>query len=300
MCAQATEDIKTDQLLGALGGHVRSLRAQRGMTRKSLARNSGVSERYLAQLELGRGNISIVLLARIAAALRIEVADLLRMREAHTAEEVLISDLLREMTPDAHKALLQMFSEQFAVPLETRRRIALIGLRGAGKTSQGRLLAQKLGIPFVHVGSEIELLAGMSTSEIFSLSGQSGYRRLEEKALMQALRKHDRCVLETGGSMVLDPSLLNTLLATCFVVWLHALPEDHLRRLVAEGDVRPMQDTDDALSNVRRILAERQQFYSKAHATVDTSGKTVEACVSELSRIVPGGAKGPIADLPDT
>ena len=297
MCAHATEDIKSGQLLGVLGDRVRSLRAHRGMTRKVLARDSGVSERYLAQLEQGQGNISVVLLARVAAALRIEISDLLRMRERHTAEEVLISDLLRDMSPDTHKALLQMFSEQFSVPLDARRRIALIGLRGAGKTSQGRLLAKRLEIPFVHLGSEIELLAGMSTSEIFSLSGQSGYKRLEEKALMQALRKHDRCVLETGGSIVMDTSLLNTLLTTCFVVWLYTYPEEYMRRIVAEGDVRPMQNTDDSMSNMRRILAEREEFYSKAHASIDTSGKTVEECVSELTRIAPNGAKSVMTDV---
>jgi XRE family aerobic/anaerobic benzoate catabolism transcriptional regulator len=300
MCAQASEDIKSEQLLGLLGGRVRSIRAHRGMTRKSLSRNSGVSERHLAQLEQGQGNISIVLLARIAAALRIEVSDLLRVRENHTAEEVLISDLLRDMTPEAHKAVLQMFSEQFTVPPDSRRRIALVGLRGAGKSSQGRLLAERLEIPFVHLGGEIELLAGMSASEIFSLSGQSGYRRLEEKALMQVLQKHDRCVLETGGSIVMDASLLNTLLATCFVVWLYTRPEEYLRRLVAEGDVRPMQQSDDALLNVRRILAEREEFYSKAHTSIDTTGKSIGECVSELTCLVPTGAKSPSTDFPDT
>ena len=291
MRADVIEDIKSGQLLGALGKRVRSLRAHRGMTRKALARESDVSERYLAKLEQGRGNISVVLLARVAAALRTEVSDLLRMREQHTAEEVLIYDLLRDMSPETHKALLQMLSGQFAVPLDARRRIALVGLRGAGKTTQGKLLARRLEIPFVHLGSEIESLAGMSTSEIFSLSGQAGYRRLEEQALMQALREHDRCVLETGGSIVMDTSLLNTLLTTCFVAWLYTFPEEYMRRLVAEGDVRPMQNRDDAMSNLRRILAEREEYYSKAHASIDTSGKTVEECVSELFRVAPGAAK---------
>lgn len=285
------DHIESGRLLDVLGERVRTLRAHRGMTRKALARDSGVSERYLAQLEQGRGNISVMLLARVAAALRTDLSDLLRMREQHTAEEVLISDLLRDLSPDTHKAFLQMLSENFLVPVEARRRIALIGLRGAGKTSQGQMLAEHLDIPFVYLGNEIEQLAGMSTSEIFSLSGQAGYRRLEEKALMQTLRQHDRCVLETGGSIVTDPKLLNTLLTTCFVVWLHADPEEYMRRLVEQGDVRPMQDQDDAMADLRRILAERNELYATAHASIDTNGKTIEECVAELMQQIPDGLR---------
>ena len=276
-------------MLGVLGDRVRTLRAHRGMTRKALARDSSVSERYLAQLEQGQGNISVVLLARVASALRTEPGDLLQMHERQTAEEVLIADLLRELSPDTHKAFLQMLSENFAVPVESRRRIALIGLRGAGKTSQGTLLAERIDAPFVRLGSQIEQLAGMSASEIFSLSGQAGYRRLEEKALMQTLQRHDRCVVETGGSIVMDPKLLNTLLTTCFVVWLHARPEEYMRRLTAEGDVRPMENQEDAMADLRRILAERNEFYSKAHASIDTNGKSIDDCVAELNQITPQG-----------
>lgn len=287
----AIEDIESGRLLGNLGERVRTMRNHRRMTRKALARESGVSERYLAQLEQGRGNISVMLLARVAAALRTDISDLLQTRDKHSAEEVLISDLLRGLSPDTHKAFLQLLSENFAVPLEARRRIALVGLRGAGKTSQGRRLAGRLDIPFVHLGSQIELLAGMSTSEIFSLSGQVGYRRLEEKALMQTLRKHDRCVLETGGNIVTDPNLLNTLLTTCFVVWLHAEPGEYMRRLIAEGDVRPMENQDDAMADLRRILSERNELWGMAHVSIDTNDKSVDECVTELIRLLPEGLK---------
>ena len=287
----AIEDIESGRLLGVLGERVRALRSHRRMTRKALARESGVSERYLAQLEQGRGNISVRLLARVAAALRTDISDLLRMREKHTAEEILISDLLRDLSPDTHKAFLQLLSENFAVPLEARRRLVLIGLRGAGKTSQGRMLAELLDIPFVHLGGEIELLAGMSASEIFSLSGPAGYRRLEEKALMQTLRKYDRCVLETGGSIVTDPNLLNTLLTTCFVVWLHAEPEEYMRRLMEQGDVRPMENQEDAMSDLRRILSERNELWGMAHVSIDTNGKSVDECVAELVHLLPEGLK---------
>ena len=294
-----TSEIESRQLLSVLGDRVRSLRAHRGMTRKALARDSSVSERYLAQLEQGRGNISVVLLARVAAALRTEPADLLHTHERQTAEEVLIADLLRELSPDTHQAFLQMVSENFAVPVESRRRIALIGLRGAGKTSQGELLAKRIDTPFIRLGSRIEQLAGMSASKIFSLSGQAGYRRLEEKALMQTLKRHDRCVIETGGSIVMDPRLLNTLLTTCFVVWLHARPEEYMRRLTAEGDVRPMENQEDAMADLRRILSERDEFYSRAHASIDTNGRSIDDCVTELIQIAPQTMKNNMNDALD-
>ena len=293
----AIDDIESGRILAVLGERVRTLRAYRGMTRKVLARESGVSERYLAQLEQGRGNISVLLLARVATALRSNISDLLRIRERQSAEELLITDLLRDLSPDNQKAFLHMVSQHFSVPPESRRRIALIGLRGAGKTSQGSLLAEKLALPFIHLGSEIEVLAGMSTSEIFSLSGQAGYQRLEEKALMRVLQEHDQCVLETGGSIVMDAALLNALLTSCFVVWLYTHPNEYMRRLIAEGDVRPMQDQDDAMADLRRILAEREQFYSKAHVSIDTSSKTIEECVNELLGIVPEGVRNNMSDV---
>ncbi len=151
------------------------------------------------------------------------------------------------------------------------------------------MLANLLDIPFVHLGSEIELLAGMSTSEIFSLSGPAGYRRLEEKALMQTLRKYDRCVLETGGSIVTDPNLLNTLLTTCFVVWLHAEPEEYMRRLIEQGDVRPMENQEDAMADLRRILSERNGLWGMAHVSMDTNGKSIDECVAELAQRLPEG-----------
>jgi XRE family aerobic/anaerobic benzoate catabolism transcriptional regulator len=295
----AIDDIESGRLLGLLGERVRTLRAHRGMTRKALARDSQVSERYLAQLEQGHGNISIMLLARVAAALRTDLSELLRLGEKHSAEEILITDLLRGLSPDTHKAFLNMLSENFSVPVESRRRIALIGLRGAGKTSQGQLLAQHLDIPFVHLGSEIELLAGMSTSEIFSLSGQAGYRRLEEKALLQTLREYDRCVLETGGNIVTDPKLLNTLLTTCFVVWLHARPEEYMRRLVEQGDVRPMENQEDAMADLRRILSDRNELWGTAHVSIDTNDKSIEDCVAELIALLPIGLRDNMKDPRD-
>ncbi len=275
-------------LLAQVGEKVRNLRALRGMTRKMLAAHSGVSERYLAQLEQGRGNISIALLDRVAAALKIEVAELLRTRGHQTAEQVLVAELLGELTPEDQKVALQILYERFSLPTASQHRIAVIGLRGAGKSTIGSMLAERRGLPFVRLVGVIEEMAGMSVSEIFSLSGQARYRRLEEQALVETLKRHDRCVIEAGGSIVAEPRLLNMLLTTCFVVWLRARPEKYMERVVAQGDLRPMRDHDDAMSDLRLILSEREPFYAKAHATVDTSDLSIAASLDAVARAVPG------------
>lgn len=274
-------------LLRLVGQKVRNLRARRGMTRKMLAQQSTVSERYLAQLEQGRGNISIALLDRVAAALQTDAAELLRVHDHQSAEQMLVSELLRELTPDHQKVALQMLYERFSLPATSQRRVAFIGLRGAGKTTVGTLLARRLGVPFVRLVGEIEALAGMSVSEIFSLSGQVGYRRLEEQALVETLKRHERCVIEAGGSIVAEPRLLNTLLTTCFVIWLKARPEEYMERVIEQGDLRPMLNHDDAMSDLRLILSEREPFYAKAHVTIDSSGLPIEECVDAALRVVP-------------
>ena len=178
------------------------------------------------------------------------------------------------------------------MPTKARRRVALVGLRGAGKSTLGRRLAAELDVPFVYLGGEIEQLAGMSASEIFSLSGQAGYRRLEERALIKVLGEYEHCVIETGGSIVTDDKLRETLLGTCFVIWLYARPEEYIERLIRQGDIRPMQNQSDALSDLRQILAEREASYRRAHASLDTSGLTVDECVHALVQAVPETAFG--------
>ncbi len=283
--SHATTD--ADALLKILGDRVRALRAQHGISRAVLAERSGVSLRYLAQLEQGQGNISVALLARVAAVLGTDPGELLAPVRSASPELRLITELAGELAPDQQKACLQMLRELFVSPVESRHRLALIGLRGAGKSTLGRALATEIGVPFVRLGKLIETLAGMSASEIFSLSGQSGYRRLEQRALLQTLQNHEHCVIETGGSMVTDPELLKTLLGSCFVVWLQARPEQHIERLVAQGDIRPMQNRDDALADLRKILAERESCYARAHLSLDTSSLTVDECLRALVQAVP-------------
>lgn len=282
-----SEDSQT--LLKVLGDRVRSLRARRGMTRKILSTDSSVSERYLAQLEQGKGNISIGLLSQIADALQVNLVELLRSDGEQSAEQVLINELITELDPEGQQEALQLLYERFSAPGRMRRRIAVMGLRGAGKSTLGRMLAEHYQIPFVQLVTEVEHLAGMGVSEIFSLSGQAGYRRLEEKALIESLRRHDSCIIETGGSIVSEPKLLNLLLTSCFVVWIKASPEEHMRRVIEEGDLRPMAQNEDAMSDLRRILQEREPYYAKAHAELDTSERSTDECFSSLLNLIPKG-----------
>lgn len=276
----------------SLGQRVRALRSARAVSRKVLAEQSGVSLRYLAQLEQGSGNISVLLLARVAEALRVSITDLVAADPAVTAEQCMIGSLVREMSPEVQQVCLRMLKDRFAVPADARRRVALVGLRGAGKSTLGSRLAVELDVPFVYLGGEIEQLAGMSASEIFSLSGQAGYRRFEERALIKVLGEHEHCVIETGGSIVTDEKLRETLLGTCFVVWLYARPEQYIERLVRQGDIRPMQNQANALADLREILAERESSYRRAHASLDTSEMTVDECVHALVQAVPETAYG--------
>ena len=274
-----------DDLLQSLGRKVRALRAGRGMTRKMLAADSGVSERYLAQLEQGKGNISIGLLHRVSTALRTDITDLLQEGSEITAEQVLINELVQGLNSDDQQRALQLLYQNFSAVNDSNR-IALVGMRGAGKTSLGSRLAEHRGVPFVQLVTQIEKLAGMAVAEILSLSGQDGYRRLEEKALFHVLAESDRCVIETGGSIVSESSLFNVLLTTCQVVWIKALPEDHMQRVIDQGDVRPIENNDDSMADLRRILAAREPFYAQAHAIIDTENSSLEKSLKQLISVL--------------
>lgn len=270
-----------NELLENLGRKVRALRAGRGMTRKMLAADSSVSERYLAQLEQGRGNISIGLLQRVAKALRTDLGELLRGGKDVSAEQVLINELIRRLDSDDQHRALQLLYQNFASSHRCKQ-IALVGMRGAGKTSLGRRLAEHFDIPFVQLVTEIEKLGGMPVAEILSLSGQDGYRSLEEKALYDVLARLEKCVIETGGSIVSETHLLNKLLTTCHVVWIKAAPEEHMQRVVDQGDMRPIQSNDDAMAALRRILEAREPFYAQAHTIIDTAGSKLEESFQQL------------------
>jgi XRE family aerobic/anaerobic benzoate catabolism transcriptional regulator len=274
-------------LLRELGDMVRTLRARRGMTRRELSGESQVSERYLAQLEQGQGNISIALLERVADALETSIGALLSGPDGQSAQETLILEALRTMDQEKQKAVLQMIYDQFAASTGPRQRIALMGLRGAGKTTLGKMLSDRIGLPFIRLSAEVETLAGMSVSEIFSLSGQPGYRRLEEQAMMDTLKSYNRCIIETGGSIGTDEVLLNTLLSSCFVIWVKADPEIYMQRVMKQGDLRPMKNNNDALSDLRRILSERDPKYRRAHAIIDTSTLDLDASLEAILEAIP-------------
>jgi XRE family aerobic/anaerobic benzoate catabolism transcriptional regulator len=264
-----------------LGERVREARARRGMTRKILAKDSGVSERYLAQLEGGLGNISILLLRQIAQALDFRLETLITEGPEPPVELMHTTELLRRLGPGeirrAHQMLLKNFSSELgATDVNARRsRIALIGLRGAGKSTLGAKLAGRLGVPFIELDRVIEQESGVALSVIFDLYGQSGFRRLERRCLEQIFERHPRFVLATGGSLVSEHGTFERLLAACFTVWLRATPEDHMQRVIAQGDMRPMAENRESMADLRRILSVREPLYNEADIAVETSGRSL-------------------------
>ncbi len=239
-----------DAFLALLGERVRAWRDSRKITRKALALASGVSERYLAQLESGQGNMSILLLRQVAQAMQVPVEELVR--------------------------------ESTGVP--RRDRIALVGLRGAGKSSLGAKLAAELGMPFIELDREIEREAGVQLAELFGMYGQEGYRRFERRALERVLAENERCVIATGGSLVTAPDTYARLLAACKTIWLKADPEEHMSRVIAQGDMRPIRGHAAAMDDLKQLLIERTHLYAQADASVDTAGRTVRQSLVELKR----------------
>jgi XRE family aerobic/anaerobic benzoate catabolism transcriptional regulator len=268
-----------DPLLIALGERLRNRRALRGLTRKALAQAAGVSERHLANLEYGTGNASILVLQQVAAALECPLAELIGDVTTSSPEWLLIRELLegRDETDlrRARAALGELFDRAHA-STQRASRVALLGLRGAGKSTLGQMLADDLDVPFIELSREIERLAGCSISEIHGLYGTSAYRRYERRALEEALALHASAVIAAPGGVVSDPATFNLLLANCFTVWLQAQPEDHMRRVAEQGDLRPMAASREAMEDLRRILAGRAAFYSKADAVLDTSAQPLQ------------------------
>lgn len=274
-----------DEYLSMLGGRVRAARDALGFSRKQLAEYADVSERYLAQLESGSGNASMLILRRLAGALRLPVARLLA--EEHSVEREALDRLLDSLPEQKISQALLRVQREFGTDESVRRkRIALIGLRGAGKSTLGAALAKALRRPFIELDKEVEREAGMSLSEIFLLYGQSGYRGLERRCLERVIDGQKDVVLSAGGGVVSEAETFQLLLANCFTVWLKAAPTEHMSRVIAQGDMRPMKGHAQAMEDLKTLLASREPFYARADVTVSTSGQTVEKSLGALRRAI--------------
>ncbi|MGB0034365.1 MAG: helix-turn-helix transcriptional regulator [Candidatus Acidiferrales bacterium] len=266
-----------------LGKRVRELRNRRGMTRKMVAREADVSERHLAQLEAGDGNVSIVLLRRIVAALNVSLVELFAPEAEESVEKRLIQRFLERLPAHRLEDVAFRLMRDFGHEEKVRRmRIALIGLRGAGKSTLGFKFAEENSIPFIELDREIEKDTGMPLAEIFSLYGQSGYRAIERRTLERVVREHDRAVLSVGGGVVSEKETYDYLLSNCYTVWIKALPEEHMSRVIAQGDFRAMAGSDQAMEDLRRILEAREPLYRKADIHFDTSGNSVDESFAKL------------------
>ena len=283
--------------LVALGDRVRALRSRRGMTRKAVAIAADVSERHLANLEYGIGNASILILLQLAGALQCSLAELLGDVTTSSPEWLLIRELLERRDEDTLRRVRVVVGEMLGTggsnsgrgpggALARSTRVALVGLRGAGKSTLGQMLADDLDYPFVELSREIEKFAGCSISEIQGLYGQNAYRRYERRALEEAIQIYPEAVIATPGGIVSDAATFNQLLSHCTTVWLQADPEDHMKRVTAQGDLRPMAASREAMEDLKGILAGRAAFYSKAEFRLDTSAQALEPSFAALRTLV--------------
>jgi len=273
--------------LEQLGQRVRTMRALRGMSRKVLAKVSGISERYIAQLESGKGNVSIVLLRRVAGAMAAHVEDLIPSNDP-VPDWPVMRDLLRQATAAQIAQAKDVLAGGATSPHKrpSFSGIALIGLRGAGKSTLGKRLAERTGWKFVELNKEIERQNGLSVAEIINLYGQEGFRRMEQAALGQLLARKELMVLATGGGIVSEPLTFDLVLSSFYTIWLKAEPEEHMARVRGQGDLRPMAEDPSAMAELRNILISREPLYARANAVVDTAGLSVDAAAARLFEAV--------------
>lgn len=270
------------QYLQGLSDRLRSYRAQRGISRRTLSRLTGISDRYLSRLEQGQANPSMGILWRIAGELDIALHQLVSEQPLVTVPHQGLFDTLQRLGPDNQESINALLNEHFPPPSHHYLGVAFIGLRAAGKSTLAGALSERLGVPHVRLGRIIEQLAGMDLPEVFSLGGQKSFRRLERQAVEHVIREHEGILLEAGGSVVSELETFNLLQTWFYTVWIKATPEEHMHRVVSQGDLRPLQSTSEATADLKRILAEREPRYSQADYVLDTTGRDVEDCVEEL------------------
>lgn len=267
-----------------IGNRVRALRAKRGMTRKDLSKHSDVSERYLAQLETGKANITLAILWRVAEAFDIPFSELIPDKNRDSISP-LLSNFLVSLNAEKQLTALHILKRRFSEQIESGHGIALIGLRGAGKTTLGQELARQFDCRFIRLTSLIEEIANMTIGEILDLGGQKKFRRVEAQALAQVLELNEPVVVETGGSLVSQTETFNALLENFFSIWVKASPEEHLRRVMAQGDTRPMDGFNEAIEDLKLILDEREPEYRQADYVLDTTERSEADCIAELRRV---------------
>jgi XRE family aerobic/anaerobic benzoate catabolism transcriptional regulator len=285
--------LETAELSAQLGQRVRAARAARAMTMKQLAAESGISLPYLSRVEKGDGNISIAVLYRLAMALNLPIENLLSDSERYGSNYLLIVELLKRQSPAQLaeiRSLLGEYASGHKADAVAPRRIALIGLRGAGKSTLGPRIAEQLGVPFMELNREIERDAGISLNEIFWISGQAGYRKLERRCLERIIATFPEVVLATGGGIVAEPATYELLQHSFYNVWLKARPEEHFERVMAQHDVRiaSPQLRQDAMENIVTTLEARESLYQLAHLAVSTSDKSIEQLTQEIVALVGG------------
>ena len=277
-----------DEISRTIGVKVRAARAEAGITRKQLAERADVSERYLNQLENGDANVSVGVLSRVAIALSVDLASLLtaaRVGAADNAMHTPLTALVGRMSLREQEGAVALLERYLHDRRRSLKGVALLGLRGAGKSTIGGLFAARHGLPFLSVTREIEARAGMTLNDLFNLGGPDAYRALENDVVKDLSNRNDRIVLETAGGIVSNGPALDVILASFKTVWLKASPEEHLSRVVKQGDMRPMHGTPKALEHLKTLLATREPEYSRADSVLDTTGRTPEACVDDLEYI---------------
>ncbi len=279
-------DDAVSALIQQVGHRVRSVRQSQGLSRRVLSERSGVSPRYLATLEGGEGNISVGLLTKLALALDTRVEYFLSHGELiRSPESRRILELFEQADATTQASVLHLL-DPHNVSAQKQERLCLVGLRGAGKSTLGALMSAAYAAPFIELNTELSRRAGMPVAEIIALYGQEGYRQLEADTLLTIIASYDRAVVAVAGGIVSDKTTFQNVLSRFHTVWLKTSPDEHMQRVQAQGDLRPMQGHPEAMTQLRGILKAREVLYAQADHVLDSTGKTVEQSQVELSGII--------------